>query len=92
MGEGNRQQWTNAGGTEPKKGRYRTAGEWLIGKLCQGATQFTAAEWAIYGFADIERDDYILAGTNYFVPSGNGSALYILNYWALTRGYNDVTT
>ena len=86
MGEGDGQIWTNVGSTEPKRGRFRTTSHTLRQKLLDGETQFSAAEWAMHGCSDIQRDDYVLAGTNYYVCSGNGSEMYILNYWALTRG------
>ena len=86
MGQGDGLQWTNVGSTEPKKGRFRRASAGLTARLQQGLTCFTSKEWVMHGISNLERDDYVLAGHNYYVANGNGSELYILNYWALSRG------
>ena len=86
MGQGDGLQWTNIGKTEPKKGRFRIASAGLTELLQEGNTSFTPKEWAMHGFSHLERDDYVLVGHNYYVANGDGSELYILNYWAMSRG------
>jgi hypothetical protein len=93
MGNGSGHKWTCIGMQAPQKGRYRSDASSsckLVAALRKGTTEFTTKQWNALGrhggLAMLRHDDYVKAGNRYYIPGSDGSELYTVNWWTLTKG------